>query len=273
MSSPLPDCHAALHELTHVRYQCADGVAQITLDRPQAANAYSSEMLAGLETVLRHVDADANVRAVVLTGAGKSFCAGGDLHDMAESRGMFAGEPVELLRRYEQGLQRLALAFERLAKPVIAAINGHAIGGGLTLACMCDLRVCSADARLGSTFVKLGLVPADGSTFVLQRTVGFSRALDLMLTGRVLAADEALTIGLVDQVVTADQVLAAARNKAALIAQLPATAVQLTKRACYSSSRLSMEASLELVGGYQAIAQRSQEHKDAVRQFLAAQKR
>jgi enoyl-CoA hydratase/carnithine racemase len=133
---------------------------------------------------------------------------------------------------------------------------------------MCDIRVCSAEARLGSTFVKVGLVPADGSTYVLPRTIGFSRALDLMLTGRVIDAQEAKEIGLVDEVVAPAEVLARAHAKAAMIAAAPPIAVQLTKRACYSTARLSMAASLELVAGYQAIAQRTDEHFQAVRRLL-----
>jgi enoyl-CoA hydratase/carnithine racemase len=188
---------------------------------------------------------------------------------MAASTGMFGGSPAELQKHYEQGLHRVALAFDRFSKPVVAAINGHAIGGGLTLACMCDIRVCSADARMGSTFVKVGLVPADGSTYVLPRTIGFSRALELMLTGRMIDAQEAQSIGLVDHVVPVGEVLTRAHATAALIAAAPAVAVQLTKRACYSTARLSMAASLELVAGYQAIAQRADEHFEVVERMLA----
>ena len=265
-SGALSESIGALSDLT---YSCEDGIGTITLSRADAANAYSSGMIASLEAVLRAVETDDSVRVLVLTGAGKAFSAGGDLHDMATATGMFGGTPAQLHKHYEQGLHRVALAFERLTKPIVAAINGHAVGGGLTLACMCDIRVCSADAKLGAPFVKLGLVPADGSTHVLPRTVGFSRALDLMLTGRMLDASEAERIGLVDQVVPASEVLARARATAALIAAAPAVAVQLTKRACYSSARLSMAASLELVAGYQAIAQRSDEHFLAVESRLA----
>ncbi len=261
----LPDAGPALQHLT---YACADGIATITLDRERASNAYSTEMISSLETVLHAAETDAAVRVLILTGAGRTFSAGGDLKEMAAGRGMFAGSPADLLRNYEQGLQRLALTFEKLSKPVVAALNGHAIGGGLTLACMCDLRICSADARLGSTFVKLGIVPADGSTYVLPRTIGFSRALDLMLTGRVIDAQEAQRMGLVDEVVPAEEVLSRAHAKAALIAAMPPVAVQLTKRACYSSARLAMAPSLELVAGYQAIAQRTEEHFQAVSRLL-----
>lgn len=255
-------------KLEHLAYVRHDGIGTITLQRESAANAYSSEMIASLEWVLRQVETDDSVRVLLLTGAGKTFSSGGDLKDMAAATGMFSGSASDLHKNYEQGLQRLALAFDRLSKPIVAAINGHAIGGGLTLACMCDIRVCSAEAQLGSTFVKLGLVPADGSTYVLPRTIGFSRALDLMLTGRIVDALEAQRIGLVDEVVPHEEVLPRARAKAAMIAAAPALAVQLTKRACYSTARLAMAPSLELVAGYQAIAQRSEEHFQAVQRFL-----
>jgi 2-(1,2-epoxy-1,2-dihydrophenyl)acetyl-CoA isomerase len=255
----------SLRDLT---YSCENGIGTVTLSRADAANAYSSGMITSLETVLRVVETDDSVRVLVLTGAGKTFSAGGDLKDMAAATGMFAGSPAELHKQYEQGLHRLALAFDRLSKPIVAAINGHAIGGGLTLACLCDIRVCSAEARLGSTFVKVGLVPADGCTYVLPRTIGFSRALELMLTGRIIDAQEAHSIGLVDHVVPAGEVLARAHATAAMIAEAPAIAVQLTKRACYSAARLGLAPSLELVAGYQAIAQRTDEHFQAVERLL-----
>ena len=238
------------------------------LDRPDARNAWSDKMLAGFVAALDQAAADERVRCVILTGRGPSFSAGGDLKAMRDRAGMFAGGPVELRTRYSQGIQSIPRRLARFDKPVVAAVNGAAIGAGLDLACMCDIRVASADAKFGSTFVKVGLVPGDGGAYLLTRTIGFPRALDLILTGRVIDSDEALRIGLVHTVVPADQVRDAARKAAERIARNAPLAVQLAKSACYRSYDLSLEPSLELAASYQGIVQNSDDHLEGVAAIL-----
>ena len=203
---------------------------------------------------------DQAVLAVVLTGAGGSFHAGGDVKAMKARAGMFAGDPAELRQRYLDGIQAVPRRIATFRKPLLCAINGPAIGAGLDLACMCDLRVASRSAKLGSTFVKVGLVPGDGGAFFLARTVGFPRALELMLRGRILSAEEALQIGLVHEVVDDQDLQPRARALADELASLPADALQLTKRAAYESWNSEVHRALELAATYQGVAQNHPDH-------------
>ncbi len=240
-------------ELQDLRYELDGELAILTLDRPDARNAYSEAMVESLVQALDRAEADAAVRGIVLTGAGSAFHAGGDLKRMQEHSGMFEGGPVALRRQYIEGIQRVPRRLAACDKPVVAAINGAAIGAGLDLACMCDLRVAARGVKLGSTFVKVGLVPGDGGAYFLARTIGFSRALELVLTGRLVDSDEALAIGLVHAVVEPDQVVAAAKARARLVAANAPLAVSLTKRAAYRSWDLDMDTALELAASFQGM--------------------
>jgi 2-(1,2-epoxy-1,2-dihydrophenyl)acetyl-CoA isomerase len=247
-----------------ILYEATDRVAVITLNRPDAANAYTTEMFLGLEAAFDRAAEDDAVRAVILTGAGKSFSAGGDLRLLQAREGMFAGGPVELRRRYVDGVQRVPRRLARFEKPVIAAVNGAAVGAGLDLACMCDLRIAARGARFGSPFVRLGLVPGDGGAFFLARVVGFPRALELMLTGRLIDAEEAERIGLVHEVVADGDVRAVALAKAQALAENAPLAVQLTKAAAYKSWNGTLDEALELASTYQCIVQGSEDHQEGV---------
>lgn len=256
-------------ELEHVRYSREEHVATITLDRPEARNAYSEAMVVSLLRALDQAEGDCEVRCVILTGAGKSFHAGGDLKRMQSQSGMFAGGPVALRRQYVDGIQRIPRRLAQFDKPIVAAINGAAIGAGLDLTCMCDLRIARRGAKLGSTFVKVGLVPGDGGAYFLARVVGFAKALELVLTGRLVDSDEALRIGLVNQVVEADELQAAALTMAQSIAQNAPAAVRLTKRAAYRSYDLDVDTALELAASYQGMVQNTADHREAVDAILA----
>lgn len=255
-------------ELQDLRYELDGELAIITLDRPDARNAYSEEMVGSLVQALDLAEADDAVRCIVLTGAGSAFHAGGDLKRMREHSGMFEGGPVALRRQYIEGIQRVPRRFAACDKPVVAAINGAAIGAGLDLACMCDIRVAAQGVKLGSTFVKVGLVPGDGGAYFLARTIGFPRALELVLTGRLVDAEEALAIGLVHAVVEADALLAAAKARARLVAANAPLAVRLTKRAAYRSWDLDMDTALELAASFQGMVQNTADHHEAVDAIL-----
>ncbi|MGB1014826.1 MAG: enoyl-CoA hydratase-related protein, partial [Nannocystaceae bacterium] len=247
--------------LEDVRYASDGPVATITLDRPDARNAYSNAMVHGLVAALDRAEADREIRVIVLTGAGKAFSAGGDLKQMRDRSGMFAGEAAELRRRYIDGIHRIPRRIARCEKPMIAAINGAAIGAGLDLACMCDLRIAAGGAKLGSTFVKVGLIPGDGGAYFLARTIGFARALELVLTGRVLTAEQGLAIGLVHEVVDRESLYEAVTTRAHEIAALPPVAVALTKRAAYRSWGASLDEALEMAATYQGISQTTEDHQ------------
>ena len=257
-----------MHDLPDLRRAQDGAVLTLTLDRPDARNAYSEAMVDSLVRALDDADRDDEVRCVILTGAGPAFSAGGDLKRMLQHEGMFAGGPVDLRRRYIDGIQRIPRRLALLEKPIIAAINGPAIGAGLDLACMCDLRLAARGAQLGSTFVKVGLVPGDGGAYFLARTIGFPRALELMLTARLVDTDEAERIGLVHRVVEPAELLPAARALALQIAANAPLAVRLTKRAAYRSHEADLEQALELAATYQGVVQNTADHREAVRAML-----
>ncbi len=240
----------------------------LTLDRPDARNAYSDAMVDSLVRALEEADRDDALRCIIITGAGAAFSAGGDLKRMLGHEGMFAGGPAELRRRYIDGIQRIPRRFALAEKPIVAAINGPAIGAGLDLACMCDLRVAARGAQLGSTFVKVGLVPGDGGAYLLGRTVGFPRALEMMMTARLLDTEEAERIGLVHRVVEPAALMETAHALAEQLAALPPLALRLTKRAAYRSFDADLEHALELAATYQGVVQNTDDHHEAVRAML-----
>jgi 2-(1,2-epoxy-1,2-dihydrophenyl)acetyl-CoA isomerase len=201
-----------------IRFAVEDGVATITLHRPEKLNAYTTEMGDEVVTAFARCRDDANVRAVVLTGAGRAFCAGVDLeHLKAHLAGSQAAKGPKLGE--EDFLRKLPLDLLTFPKPVIAAINGPAIGVGVTMVLPCDVRLAAEDAKLGLTFAKLGLLPGLGSTHLLPRLVGMAKALELVLTARVVTAFEAAEIGLVNRVVGNDELLPAAHEMARAMAQ------------------------------------------------------
>ncbi len=243
-------------------------LATLTLNRPEARNAYSSEMIKELVQYLDELELNPQIRVVVITGAGRAFSAGGDLKLMRDKEGMFAGGPVELRARYMQEIQRVPRRLTRFTKPVIAAINGPAIGAGLDLSLMCDLRIASSQAKFGSTFVKVGLIPGDGGSYFLTRAVGLAKALELTLTGRVIDAQEAERLGIISRVVDHDALMSTAYELAEEIAANAPLAVQLTKASAYQSLNLSPEAALQLAASFQGVAQNTHDHLEGVNALL-----
>lgn len=241
-----------------------NNVLWITLNRAESSNAFSDEMIKYLVETLEQADEDNDIRCIVITGAGKHFCAGGDVKAMQTKSGMFAGESNELRERYKRGIQKIPLCFERLSTPVVAMINGAAIGAGLDLACMCDIRIASEYAKFGETFTKLGLIPGDGGTYFLQRIVGFGKAMELTLTGEIINCENAKNIGLVNYVVGADQLLSKTQEIVDKIISNAPIAVQMAKRSLISSYRSDLQTSLDMLSAYQGITQRTSDHFEAV---------
>jgi len=214
----------------NVLFDVADGVATITLNRPDKLNAYTTEMGDEVYDAFGRVRDDDSVRVAILTGAGRGFCAGVDLeHLKAHRAGGAAGKGPRLGE--EAFLRKLPLELLELPKPVIAAVNGAAIGVGVTMILPCDLRLAAAGAKLGATFVRLGILPGLGSTHLLPRLVGPSRARELVLTGRKITAEEAERIGLVNEVVPGESLLARAREVAAEMAESRPEVLAAAKRA------------------------------------------
>ncbi len=254
-----------------VLLQVDGAVATITLNLPASRNPISDDRtIDALLAVLSKVNGNTTVRAAILTGAGTAFCAGGDLRQMSTQGGLGTGDPVSTFSGYANGIQRLPLAFEALDVPVIAAVNGPAIGAGCVLACMCYLRIASNKARFASSFVKLGLIPGDGGAWLLPRIVGFSKASELALTGDAINAEEALACGLVSKVVDGDRLMAEARGLADRIAANPRESVRATKRLLRRVWGTRLDAALDLSAAMQAIMHTTDEHRQAL--AAAAQK-
>ncbi|TSH92037.1 crotonase/enoyl-CoA hydratase family protein [Verticiella sediminum] len=254
----------------YVSYREEDAIAILTLNRPARRNPITDPgMIDGLLAALARVNADRGVRAVVLTGAGSAFSAGGNVRRMAADLDERARSPVRTPAYYIEGIQRVPLAFQQLEVPVIAAVNGPAIGAGCDLTCMCDLRIASDRASFAESFVKLGLVAGDGGAWLLQRAIGPARACEMAFTGDAIDAATALAIGLVSQVVPADDLLPAALRLAGRIAANPPDAVRMTKRLMLQAREQTLPAALESARALQALAQTTPEHRTAVMAFMS----
>ena len=245
-------------------------IATLTLNRNEVRNELTGTKLsAEIVTVVDWINAHEGISALILTGAGAAFSAGGNVkHMQNRETGSFAGDVYTVQNRYRNGIQRMALAMHRLEVPAIAAVNGPAIGAGCDLACMCDIRIGSTDARFGETFVNLGLIPGDGGGWFLQRLVGYQRAAEMSFSGRLLDAAELLRIGLVLEVVEPDELMARAREIASNYAAKPPRSVRLTKRLLKSAQKMELAEYLELCALMQGICHNTDDHQEAVTAFL-----
>lgn len=240
-----------------------------TLNRPTSRNPISDDdMIEALVGALDRVGADDSVRAVILTGSGSAFSSGGNVRDMAESVGLFGKRAHEQRPGYRLGIQRIPRAFAGCEVPVIAAVNGPAVGAGCDLALMCDLRIAASGAFFAESFVKVGLVPGDGGAYLLPRVVGPARAAEMALTGDRVDAATALAWGLVSQVVVPDELLPAAQRLADRIVVNPPHAVRMTKRLLREAQHGSLDAVLELSASMQAVAHTTADHREAVAAFI-----
>jgi enoyl-CoA hydratase/carnithine racemase len=254
-----------------VLYQADDqGIVTLTLNRPDLRNPITDkDLLEGLLVALERLEADPAARVAILTGAGKGFSSGGNINEMKPGGSINAGTPVKTRIGYKRGVQRLPLAFAALEVPVIAAVNGAAIGAGCDLTCMCDLRIAGESARFAESFVKLGLIAGDGGAWLLPRVIGWSKAAEMALTGDSIDAREALACGLVSQVVPDAELLAAAQALARRIAANPPHAVRMTKRLLWEGRRTDLASLLEMAAAMQAAAHTTGDHEEAVEAFLA----
>jgi enoyl-CoA hydratase/carnithine racemase len=248
-----------------VKLEKRDGIAIATLNSPDTRNALSSEHeYAAVEAACRDIQNDRTVRAAVLTGAGKAFCAGGNIKAMHERAENHSSPPVEQRYQYKEGIQRIALAVHHLEVPVIAAVNGAAIGAGLDLACMCDIRIASENAVFAESFVKIGIIPGDGGAWLLQRIVGVSKAAEMTFTGDPINAQDALACGLVSKVVPAEVLLHEALALAARIAVNPGHQLRMAKRLIREAQTSRLETILEMSAAFQALAHATDEHRALV---------
>lgn len=242
-------------------YEKENGVAKITLNRPQALNAFTPQMNSELQEILKDADQDKGVRCFLITGSGRAFCAGQDLKGRTPEKKGSLGE--SLRTRYNPVILRL----RRTEKIVLAAVNGVAAGAGCNLALACDLRIASEEARFVQAFVRVGLAPDSGGSFILPRLVGLSKAMELLLLGEPIDAGEALRIGLVAKVVSAGELPNAAREMADRLARGPRS-IGLIKRAVNRAMSSDLASQLEYEAYLQEIAGRSADYDEGVRAFL-----
>ncbi|MCH2136689.1 MAG: enoyl-CoA hydratase-related protein [Phycisphaerales bacterium] len=243
-----------------------DHVATITIDRPDVLNAFNDAFSLEFVDTLKQVDRDDDVRVVVITGSGRAFSSGQDLDDLKAKYipGHVPHLGPDLKKRYDPWVKRI----RSMDKPVIAAVNGVAAGAGCSLALACDLRIASEHAKFIEVFVNVGLVPDSASTWVLPRLIGLGRAMDMCLTGRPVGAEEALAIGLVNQVVKTDELMNATEKVARRLAALPGRALALTKRLLNQSFQNTLEAQLEAEAFAQETAGLTDDHFEGVTAFL-----
>ena len=244
-------------------------VAILTLNRPESLNALGAPGDGdAVAATCEEVNADLDVRCVVLTGAGRAFSAGGDVKAMKAREGAFAGNGVAIRDGYRRDIHRIVRSIYGLEVPAIAAVNGAAIGLGCDVACMTDIRICAENARFGVTFLKLGLIPGDGGAWLLPRTIGMSRAAELLFTGDVIDAQRAVAWGLVSRAVPAETLLDEAIALANRIAAQPPHALRLAKSLLRQGQSASYDTIMEMSAAAQAISHLTEDHMEGVDAIL-----
>lgn len=255
--------------LSDCLFQLNEGVAVLTLNRDDVRNALTGTAIVDdIIQVVDWINLNHDVGALIITGSGKAFSSGGNVKDMLDRNGMFSGTPVQLQDNYRHGIQRVTRAMYRLEVPVIAAVNGAAIGAGLDLACMCDIRIASENAKVGETFVNLGIIPGDGGAWFLPRIVGRQRACEMAFSGRIVGAQEGVAIGLFLESCSSETLLPCATDMAASFAGKPREALRITKRLLQASERLELNDFLDYCAAQQSLCHTNDEHIQALKTFL-----
>jgi enoyl-CoA hydratase/carnithine racemase len=255
--------------MSFASYEKSGRVATITLNRPESRNAIATyEDCRDLADALARANDDPQVSALILTGAGKAFCSGGDLKAIRERTGIGPQSPPDATRlNYRRGVQAIIRALADVEVATIAAINGAAIGLGLDIGILCDMRIAGASAKMASSFVKVGIIPGDGGAWILTQAIGPARAAELVLTGDTIDAEEAMRIGLVSRVVADGKLLDEARALAERVAVNPPRALRLAKRLLREARHGRLDDVLELSAAFQALAHETADHKEAVDAF------
>ena len=255
--------------MTLLTVETAGNIATLTLNRPESMNALgqAGDGDAFVEAC-DAINADPAIRCVILTGAGRAFSAGGDIKAMQNRTGNFAGSPADIADGYRTNIHRMLRALYDLRVPLIAAINGPAIGLGGDLACLADMRVAGSNAKFGVTFLKLGLVPGDGGTWLLPRVIGEARAAQLFFTGEVIDAQTMLDWGFVSTVTEPDALMDEAQALAAKVAAMPPAALRQTKMLLRQGRGLSYDGALELAANTQGLMHHTADHEEGVAALL-----
>lgn len=252
--------------LEHITYEITRGVAVITLNRPERLNALTPSMRQGLLDAVLESERRDDVRAMVLTGTGRGFCSGGDVKAMNQANE--SGERRDLNEKIAPLRDRVVLAMRDVGKPVIAAVNGPAAGAGMNIALACDIRIASTTARFGQTFSRRGLHPDWGGTYFLPRIVGMARACELIWSGRMIDAQEALTLGIVSELAEPDALMPRVMELAGSFAAGPPVAIRLAKRAMYRGMDSNLREALEFETHAQNICSATEDAREGIRAFV-----
>ena len=247
-------------------YTVQDGIATLTLNRPERLNALGDTLREDLYDALVKSAADPDVRVLVITGAGRGFCSGGDVKSMSERERGATASPVS--EKLAPARDRAVLAMRDCPKPIIAAINGAAAGAGMNLALACDMRIASSAAKFSQAFVKRGIAPDWGGSWFLPRVVGTAKACELIFTGDTIDAPEALRLGIVNSVVAPEALMPETYKLAGKIAAGPPVAIALSKRAIYHNQDADLRSGLEFETFAQGVCRETEDSKEGVRAFM-----
>ncbi|MGH7356022.1 MAG: enoyl-CoA hydratase/isomerase family protein [Candidatus Rokuibacteriota bacterium] len=251
--------------MSDLLYEVKDKVATITLNRPDKLNAFTGDMIEAWAGSLAAAQADDSVNVVVVTGNGRAFCSGGDVGRMRAADA--APSALDGKNTLWEGVHRVPKALEAMDKPVIAMVNGLAVGAGMGMCVMCDVRIAAESARFSTGYVRVGLVPGDGDTYFLPRLVGAAKALELLWTADFVEAAEALRVGIVQRVVPDAALQEATYAFARQIADGPQIPIRMIKRLVYQSLRLDLRTHLDLVSSHMSIVRQTADHAEGVAAF------
>jgi len=247
-------------------YEVKDGIATLTLNRPDRLNALGGTLREDLHDAVTRASADPEVRVMVVTGAGKGFCSGGDVKAMNEANEGRRTRP--LIEKVAPSRDRTLLAMRDAPQPIIAAVNGAAAGAGMNLALACDIRIASTAAKFSQAFVRRGLHPDWGGTYFLPRVVGLAKASELIFTGDVIDAPEALRLGLVSRLVAPEELMPTAYELARKIAAGPPVAIRLAKRALHRNAESDLRSALEFETFAQNVCSETEDAREGIRAFV-----
>ena len=249
------------HIISELLFELDGATALITLNRPERRNAFSPELLRLWREALEESQQRKEVRAIVITGAGPDFCAGGDLNNM---RARLGEAPLDRKDSLAEQIQTIPLTLAAIDKPVLAAVNGAATGAGMDMALMCDIRIAGEHTRMAERYIAVGIMPGAGGGWFLPRIVGTSRALELMWTGRWVDAAEARSLGLVNEVVPDDQVLERTLALARQLAEAPPITIRMMKRAIQQATSMDLRSHLDQISSHMAVVTSTRDHREAV---------
>ncbi|MFC7686377.1 enoyl-CoA hydratase/isomerase family protein [Ureibacillus sp. GCM10028918] len=259
-------------------FEVNNGKATITLNRPESFNAFSEEMILLWIQALEEVRDDDSIRVLLVKGNGKSFCAGGDVKAMVAGKGFFESQEditsTALARKNSlwKKVQRIPLLLEEIDKPVVCQMQGFAMGAGLDMALMCDIRIAAASAKVSESYINVGIVPGDGGAYFLPKLAGIDQALDMLWTARVLTAEEAKEKGLVTFVVPDEELDAFVEAYIEKLSNGPQEAMRIIKRAVYQSQTMSLRSSLDYISSKMGIVTELQDYKEGVSAVLEKRK-